>query len=419
MTDLWGAFNDCMREKLNIKTLIATDIGLRGRHNPNEGLRYSLVPLGNLGVVRNIHVPQTLEEQAELRMLSASKHNIISAQASKPNMCIVQDSLLGAFRMTLGDQKLRKDQFFNISMKLDMNTKQIIDRIQHIRKILKQKGKKTQCFNGKGLISLILPDDLIYEKQNGADPKEPIVKIYRGVMYEGTLDKSIIGASHNSLIQIIHKEYGEDVVTSFMDGIHFITNNWLLVSGFSVGIEDCMIQADDKEREIADVIQRCFIEAEGIKTTTSHPGIRELRITAALSKAKDIGLRLAKEALVPTNNFLSTVNSGSKGDFFNISQITGLLGQQNLLGQRVTPTLNNGTRTLPHYPKGDLPVELEYESRGFIASSFIHGLNPKEFYFHAMSGREGICDTAMGKLLAQVMPKALLVIFYRMWRDTL
>ncbi len=86
------------------------------------------------------------------------------------------------------------------------------------------------------------------------------------------------------------------------------------------------------------------------------------------------------------------------------------MGQQNLLGQRVPPVLNHNTRTLPHYPSGSLPLEIEYESRGFIASSFIKGLNPKEFYFHAMSGREGICDTAMGKLLAQVILKILLVV---------
>jgi DNA-directed RNA polymerase beta' subunit len=83
---------------------------------------------------------------------------------------------------------------------------------------------------------------------------------------------------------------------------------------------------------------------------------------------------------------------------FNISQITGLLGQQNLLGQRVPQTLNNGQRTLPHYPFEDLGMEMEYESRGFVASSFICGLNPKEFFFHAMSGREGCCD----KLVSQI-----------------
>ena len=42
----------------------------------------------------------------------------------------------------------------------------------------------------------------------------------------------------------------------------------------------------------------------------------------ALNKAKDIGLKIAKDALDKNNNFLSTVNSGSKGDFFNITQIT-------------------------------------------------------------------------------------------------
>jgi len=97
-----------------------------------------------------------------------------------------------------------------------------------------------------------------------------------------------------------------------------------------------------------------------------------------------------------TNNLLSTVYSGSKGDFFNIAQLTGILGQQNLLGKRVMHSLNHGKRTLPHYPFGKMHCEEEYESRGFVRHSFIEGLNPQEFFFHAMSGREGICDTAMG-----------------------
>lgn len=364
----------------------------------------------------NIHVAQSLEAQAELRDLSAAKHNIISAQDGKPNMAVVQDSLLGAYRMTLGFQKVRKDQFFNISLKLEMSIKETTAKIQHISRILRQKNKKSSPYHGKGLISLILPDDLIYEKQNNADPNEPVIKIYRGVLYEGAINKMIIGSAHNSLIQIMYKEYGPDTAAKFIDGIQFVTNNWLLISGFSVGIEDCLIQGESKEEEIGDEIQKCFIEAEGIKTTTNHPIIRELRISAVLNKAKDIGLRIAKDALDPNNNFLSTVNSGSKGDFFNIAQITGLLGQQNLKGQRVVPTLNHGKRSLPHYPFGELPVELEYESKGFIASSFIKGLNPKQFYFHAMSGREGICDKLVvvsqtaGCLLAEGKQCYLLVL---------
>jgi DNA-directed RNA polymerase II subunit RPB1 len=232
-------------------------------------------------------------------------------------------------------------------------------------------------------------------------------------MYEGTLDKSILGAAHNALHQVIHKEYGPEAAAHFIDCVQFATNNYLLIDGFTVGLSDCLIAEDSqrhgisKQEEIRDVVQKCYIEAEGVKQTTVHLGIREIRINAALNKAKDIGLRIAKEALHPDNNFLSTVNAGSKGDFFNIAQITGLLGQQNLKGQRVPLSLNHGKRSLPHYPFGDLVPEMEYESRGFIDRGFLRGLNPRQFYFHAMSGREGICDTAMGTATSGYMQRRI------------
>jgi DNA-directed RNA polymerase II subunit RPB1 len=50
---------------------------------------------------------------------------------------------------------------------------------------------------------------------------------------------------------------------------------------------------------------------------------------------------------------------------------------------------------------------MKYESRGFIASSFLRGLNPRQFYFHAMSGREGICDTAMGTATSGYMQRRI------------
>ena len=324
-------------------------------------------------------------------MLSAAQWHLISPQSSKPNMAIVQDSLLGAYRMTQGVEKISKDQFFNLLGKLDIK-ENILSRVQHVRRILKEKGKKVQCFTGKGLISMFLPKDLIYEKKNDGNPEEPIVKIWRGVLYEGTLNKAILGACHNSLIQIINKEYGAKQAAHFIDCIQFITNGWLMIEGFTVGLGDCLVTSSTKQQEIKDVIQKCYIEAEGLKSTTTHPNMREMRINASLNKAKDIGLRIAKGSLAKDNNFLSTVQSGSKGAVFNIAQITGLLGQQNLKGQRVPLFLSNGRRSLPHYPFDNLTPQQEFESRGFIASSFIHGLNPREFYFHAMSGREGISD---------------------------
>ena len=97
------------------------------------------------------------------------------------------------------------------------------------------------------------------------------------------------------------------------------------------------------------------------------------------------------------NNFKDCVQSGAKGQLFNLCQITGLLGQQEVLGERVKKTLNNDKRTLPHYPCDDnlLTDEMRFESRGFIFSSFLEGLNPREFFFHSLVGREGVTDTSM------------------------
>ena len=343
----------------------------------------------------NIHVPASLESEAELRMLSASKYKIISSQSSKPNFNICQDSLLGAYRMTLNNQPVPKDWFMNIVFNIGVPIDVMNRKIQVIRRVLKDNDKKVQSFNGKGLVSLILPDDLFYTCRNNANPIEPVVKIFRGVLYEGTLDKNTLGSVHNSLIQVIHKDYGPDRAAEFIDSMIFLTNQWLLQDGFSIGLNDCMVQGEDKVQEINHVISSCYIEAEGIKQTTHNPLIREARITGALSKAKDMGLKIAKNALQPTNNFISTVKSGAKGDFFNIAQITGLLGQQNVSGKRVQYTLNNGGRSLPHYPTSGLNIDKEYESHGFIDSSFIKGLNAKQYYFHSMSGRESTCDTSM------------------------
>jgi len=48
-------------------------------------------------------------------------------------------------------------------------------------------------------------------------------------------------------------------------------------------------------------------------------------------------------------------------------------------------------RTLPHFVKDDYGPE----SRGFVENSYLRGLTPQEFFFHAMGGREGLIDTAV------------------------
>ena len=70
-------------------------------------------------------------------------------------------------------------------------------------------------------------------------------------------------------------------------------------------------------------------------------------------------------------------------------QVIACVGQQNVEGKRIPFGFRH--RTLPHFIKDDYGPE----SKGFVENSYLAGLTPNEFYFHAMGGREGLIDTAV------------------------
>jgi len=65
------------------------------------------------------------------------------------------------------------------------------------------------------------------------------------------------------------------------------------------------------------------------------------------------------------------------------------VGQQIIAGNRVPNGFQD--RSLPHFPKG----AVDPLAKGFVSNSFYSGLRATEFLFHAISGREGLVDTAV------------------------
>ncbi|EDO07314.1 RNA polymerase Rpb1 domain 5 family protein [Babesia bovis T2Bo] len=91
----------------------------------------------------------------------------------------------------------------------------------------------------------------------------------------------------------------------------------------------------------------------------------------------------------PQNGFASMVLTGAKGSKVNFSMICSILAQQSLEGRRV-PVMPS-VRTLPSFAFGDLGAR----AGGFITDRFLTGLRPQEYFFHCMSGREGLVDTCV------------------------
>lgn len=63
-------------------------------------------------------------------------------------------------------------------------------------------------------------------------------------------------------------------------------------------------------------------------------------------------------------------------------------------------------RTLPHFEVNSITPA----AKGFIANSFYTGLTATEFFFHMMSGREGLVDTAVKTAETGYMARRLMKV---------
>jgi len=240
---------------------------------------------------------------------------------------------------------------------------------------------------------------------NGISPDGKPVVIKAGVLLSGTLNKAAMGSACGSLIHHIWKDYGEERACWFVSMYQIMINFWLEHEGFSIGLEDCVPK---NKQLIESEMQKAFLRAQAILTSEPDKDIKEQRVMFELNQATSIGQKYAKEALSSTNNLVSMIRSGSKGDWLNITQITGVIGQQFVSAQRIQKTFSG--RTLPHYPKNGVLVtdsdtisenanineviEL-FKSRGFVINSFYGGISPAEFFYHAGGGREGLIDSSL------------------------
>ncbi len=329
------------------------------------------------------HVPQDYGTVTEVQTLMGVNKMIVSSQASRPIMGVIQDALLASYLMTYPNVQIPRHQFMDCVFSAgDSYVNKMASLFQRARV-----HYGNDLFNGRVLFSILLPEDFQFRKRNDACKEEPEVIIKNGILIAGTIDKQIIGRSHGSIIHRLYKEYNCDRAAEFLSAIQFLVNRWLTYRGFSVGLADFLI-SEENERGVQMAIQKAYIEVQTIEESDDPEIVKEFRINSALNNR---GQSLAINGLCEDNRLEVMIESGSKGSRMNIIQITGHLGQNNVEGRRIQPEIDNGGRTLPCFERGDTHPR----TRGFIESSFLRGLAPAEFWFHAKAGREGVINTAV------------------------
>lgn len=341
----------------------------------------------------NLHLPQSIEAATELREIAAVPLQIISPRESVPIVSVVQDTLVGANRFT------RSTTLFTLKEAMNL----LVHSKRWEGKMPEPVVTKPQpMWTGQQLLSALLPpvslrmeNSSFGDNDKGKEDSPNLIKILNGQMLQGILDKSVFS---RQLLHIIYNDYGHEIAVDFLDSLQAVIATFLMNSGFSVGISD-LIADSATNAEIGVVVNKLMktIEDQILQLHTglfenssgrSNADEFEGKVMSTLNKAVGEAGKIGLQSLADTNRMTNMVKAGSKGSDVNVSQMVATLGQQAIEGKRVPNGFQH--RTLPHFKRFDDSAE----ARGFISSSYVKGLKPHEMYFHAMSGREGLIDTA-------------------------
>lgn len=240
-----------------------------------------------------------------------------------------------------------------------------------------------------------------------------------GELLCGVLDKASFGASDYGLVHSVYELYGADVAGKLLGILSRLFTNFLQHRAFTCRMDDLILtpMGDKVRSSLLEKAKSLGYDSAvenfpSLSTTEKEKVPRALRtlLEEVLRDDKKMaGLdmtvktKLSKltasiaEACIPTQllrqfpyNHMQTMTlSGAKGSAVNVRQISCGLGQQELEGRRV-PVMVSG-KTLPSFR----PFETKAIAGGYVASRFLTGVKPQEFYFHCMAGREGLIDTAV------------------------
>ena len=324
----------------------------------------------------NIHVPQTEEARAEAKILMDVNQNLMSCKDNSNLLGCIKDAITGNY--LLSNENLSKADAVQLLYNSGIDFKT---------------SKNT--VSGKEVISEIIPK-IDYTGKTKTGERFSIVN---GKIEQGLVDENVFGVESGHLLKELDAKIGRAKTIKTLENSFAIGTNYLTDHGFTMAVDDLNVNEKVKkqtqeivelaEKETYDIIKNYNAgKLEVIPGKTAEES-REIKIMQTLNAIRTkIGKMVGKEIL-KTNPVSVMMNSGAGGNVLNISQMACVVGQQSLWAKRIGIGYSN--RTLSFFKEHDLSPK----ARGFIYNSFLGGLEPYEFFFGAMTGRDSLMDTAL------------------------
>jgi len=341
----------------------------------------------------NLHVPQTEEARAEAETLLLLQNQIVTPRYGLSIIGAHEDSVLGCYYLT-------KEKYFTKSEAAALVTSIGLDK--ELPKPEKKDGS-TELWNGKQIFSMILPKDLDFETKGkelkGGKTVKGKVVIKKGELVKGLIDNSLIGSEGGLLIHKLYLDYGSDVAAKFVNHVIHLGLAVAKNIGFTMSFNDFDI-SDSLKKTIDKLLVDTNTKADKlIKEYNSgkiqpYPGKTvketfEIKMQHLLSNPRSELGEMIDNAVDENTHLVNSAKAGAGDKVRNIVLMSGFKGQTDLRGERINFGYEN--RTIAHFEKGDLGPD----AHGFISSNYADGLNAKEVFFEAITGRDNFMDTAM------------------------
>jgi DNA-directed RNA polymerase subunit beta' len=300
-----------------------------------------------------VHVPLSLEAQAECRLLIMATNNVLSPSSGKAIITPTQDMILGCYFLTADNPESMtgKGKFFatvdeaNRALEaraIGLQT-EILVRINNVRHV---------TTIGRVVFNKTVWDVL---KHHGFNDQEFVNEI---------IGKKKLG----ELVFKWFNQYGNDVISHLVDELKRIGFKYSTLSGISISIDDLKIPKN--KAEIIENAEKEIVKLDKLyKVQSISSRERQLRSNDVWRETtQEIASSLESE-LGKLNNLYIMANSGARG---NMDQVRQLAGMRGLMSDAQGRTVN-------------IPIK----------TNFKEGLSLTEYFISSYGARKGLVDTAL------------------------
>ena len=312
-----------------------------------------------------VHVPLSMEAQAEARFLMLSANNILKPQDGKPVVSPTQDMVLGCYYLTIiRDGSKGEGMYFTdvdeALMAYDTGNISLQARVKIRMKRMfqgQEYEKVVETSIGRVIFNEAVPQDM------GAQPRETADDMFL-LEVDEVVGKKQLG----KIIDMCYRAHGVTVTATMLDNLKALGYKYSTRAALTVSVADIIVP-EAKKTILAEAESQVHRIEREFKRGRLSENERYSSVIKIWEQATNDVTKQVIESLDRYNPINMMADSGARGSTNQIRQLAGMRG-------------------LMASPSGKI-IELP------IKANFREGLNVLEFFQSSHGSRKALADTAL------------------------